>query len=114
AAHVDDPYCFDPGLRWLYTEEARGLTAFDTTPELTLSRDNKVLIERIGMGSDLDPFAAAGDYRKDRAPSRNHPHVVLQLRHVFLGGLLLFKRPGQHEICFRHHATRSNPAIQRG
>jgi hypothetical protein len=28
-----------------------------------------VLVERIGMGGDLDPFAAAGDHRK-------HGHVV--------------------------------------
>ena len=38
-------------------KEARGLAAFDTTPELALSRNNEVLVERIGMGSDLDPFA---------------------------------------------------------
>jgi hypothetical protein len=28
--------------------------------------DNKVLVERIGMDGDLDPFAAAGDNRQGR------------------------------------------------
>ena len=63
SAHVDDSDCFDPWLRRFCTEEARSLAALDAAPELPLRRDNKVLIERIGMGGDLDPFAAAGNYR---------------------------------------------------
>src|SRR5262249_12280662 len=43
-----------------------GLAALDTAPELACSRDNQVLIERVGMGGDLDPFAAAGDHRQGR------------------------------------------------
>ena len=61
-AHVDNPNGFDPRLRWFDPEEARGLAALDTTPEFAFGRDNKMLVERIGMGGDLDPFAAAGDY----------------------------------------------------
>ena len=53
----------DPGLWRLNPEEARGLAALDTAPELSFGRDDKVLVERIGMGRDLNPFAAA---------SRNH------------------------------------------
>src|SRR6516164_8529446 len=53
------------GFRRLNPNEARGLAAFDTAPELALGCNDQVLIERIGMGSDLDPFAAAGDHRED-------------------------------------------------
>ena len=61
-AHIDDPDGLDPWLWRFDTEQARGLAALDTAPELPLSSDNEVLIERIGMGGDLDPFAAAGNY----------------------------------------------------
>ena len=64
-AHIDNadrlnarPWRVDP-------EQGRGLTALHTAPELPLRGDNEVLIERIGMGSDLDPFAAAGNHRED-------------------------------------------------
>ena len=53
-------------LRRLDPEEGRGLAALDTTPELPLRSDNEVLVERIGMGGDLNPFAAAGDDRQYR------------------------------------------------
>ena len=66
-AHVDDPDRLDPWLRWLNPEEARGLAALDAAPELPLSRDNEVLIERIGMGRDFDPFAAAGNHGQNRS-----------------------------------------------
>jgi hypothetical protein len=51
--------CLDPGLRRVHTEKGRGLSAFDTAPELPLGRDDEMLVKRIGMGLDLDPFAAA-------------------------------------------------------
>jgi hypothetical protein len=53
---------FEPRLRRLDPEQLRLFTALDTAPELALGGDNQMLIERIGMGGDLDPFAAAGDY----------------------------------------------------
>src|SRR5215471_1897875 len=83
AAHVDDADSFDSGLGWLEAKEARGLTAFDTAPEFAFSGDNEVLVERIGMSGDLYLFAASSDHREHRRPGRYHPHVVLQLRHVF-------------------------------
>src|SRR5215469_11122631 len=61
-AHIHDPDCFDPRLQWLNSKEARGLTTFNTTPELALRGNNQMLIERIGMGGDFDPFATAGDH----------------------------------------------------
>ena len=84
--HVDNPDRFDARLGRLDPEEARGLAALDAAPELPLGRDDQMLVERIGMGGDLDPFAAAGDHREHRSSGRHHPHIVLQLRHVFLGG----------------------------
>jgi hypothetical protein len=44
------------------------------------------------MGGDLDPFAATGDYREDSTSRCNHPHIMLQLRHVFLGRGLFRER----------------------
>jgi hypothetical protein len=49
----------DPWSRRLDPEEARGLATLDTAPELPLGSNDKVLIERIGVGGDLHPFAAA-------------------------------------------------------
>src|SRR5215469_1036205 len=114
AAHVHDANGFDPGLGGLDTEEARELAALDTAPELPLSCDNEVLIERIGMSSDLNPFAAAGNYRKYSAPGRNHPHIVLQLRHVFLDRCFFRERPRQHELGLEHPSVGFNSAVERG
>ena len=73
------------GLGRLDTEQARGLATLDAAPEFSLRGDDEVLIERIGMSADLDPFAAAGNDRQHRGLGRDHPHIVLQLRHVLLG-----------------------------
>src|SRR5215471_21636504 len=61
-AHINNTDRFDPRLWRLYTKQARRLAALDTAPELPLSRDNEVLIKRIRMGGDLNPFAATGDH----------------------------------------------------
>jgi hypothetical protein len=71
-----------------------------------------MLIERIGMQSELDPFSAAGDNRKQRRPRIGHPHVVLQLGHVFFGGGLFRERPGQHEFGFEHCAGWFDHAVE--
>ena len=42
-AHVNDPDRRNARLRWLDAEEGRGLSAFDTAPELPLSSDDEVL-----------------------------------------------------------------------
>ena len=62
------PARFDPRPWRLDTEEARGLATLDTAPEFPLGRNNKVLVERIGMGGDLDPFAAAGNNERTADP----------------------------------------------
>ncbi len=49
----------------------KDLAIFDAAPELTLGRTDEVLVKRIGMGRDLDPFAAASDHRKHRRPGRH-------------------------------------------
>ena len=41
---------------------AGGLAALDTAPEFPLGGDDEVLVEGIGVGGDLDPFAAASDH----------------------------------------------------
>jgi hypothetical protein len=55
-----------------------------------------MLIERIGIGSDLDPFAAARDHREDGTSGCNHPHIVLKQRHVFIARGFFRERPRQH------------------
>src|SRR3974377_2040157 len=77
SGHVDNPHCFDPGFWRLDAKQARGLAALDTAPELSFGSDDEVLIERIGMGGDLDPFAAAGDPGPHPPPSRDPPQIIL-------------------------------------
>ena len=81
------------------TKQARGLTVLDASPELPLGSDNQVLVKRISMGGDLDPFAAAGDYGEDSVPGRHHPHIVLQLRHVLRGRHLFRERHGSMNLA---------------
>src|SRR6516162_698448 len=47
-AHVHDSHRLDPRPRRLDPEQARGLAALNTTPELFLGREKQVLVERIG------------------------------------------------------------------
>jgi hypothetical protein len=73
-----------------------------------------VLVKRIGVGGDFHPLSTAGDHRQHRRPRSDHPHVVLQLGHIFLGGGLLRERPWQHEFGFEDRAGRLDPAVQGG
>jgi hypothetical protein len=59
--HVDNAHRFKPWLRRLDPEQLRLFTALDAAPELALGGDNQVLIERIGMGQDLDPLPSPSD-----------------------------------------------------
>src|ERR1700733_2019635 len=59
--HIDNSNSFDPWFWRVDTKEFRGLAILDATPELAFRGENEVLIERIGVDLDLDPFAAAGD-----------------------------------------------------
>ena len=47
--------------RRLDAEEARGVAVLDAAPELPFGGDNEMLVERIGMGGNFDPFPTAGD-----------------------------------------------------
>jgi hypothetical protein len=82
-AHIHDAHRPNARLRRLDPEQGRGLPALDTAPEFSLLGDNEVLIQRIGMSGDLDPSAAASDDRQHGRSRRHHPHVVLELRHIF-------------------------------
>ena len=86
SAHIHNANGLNPRFRWLDAEQCGGLAALDTTPEFPLRGDNEMLIERVGMGLDLDPFATARNDREHRVSCRHDPHIVLQLRHIFLSG----------------------------
>jgi hypothetical protein len=59
-AHIDHANGLNPRFRRVEAEQGRELAALDTAPALLFRADNEVLMERrIGMGLDLDPFAAA-------------------------------------------------------
>jgi hypothetical protein len=93
--HVDDFDGGQPRSRGLDAEQDRGLAALHAAPELLLGGQQEMLVERIGMHRDLDPFAAAGDHREHGGAGGDHPHVVLQLRHVLVGRGLFGKGPRQ-------------------
>jgi hypothetical protein len=83
-AHINHAHCLDANPRRFGKEQARGLAGFDTAPELFLGSEQETLVERISGNGKFDPVAAPGDDRKHRHPGVGHPHVVLDLRHVFL------------------------------
>jgi hypothetical protein len=68
------------------------------------------------MCNDWQPDGAGSD-----ANELTYPHIMLQLRHVFLGRCFFRERPRQHELGFEHcitplHApieSRSHPAQHR-
>jgi hypothetical protein len=78
------------------TRRLQALAAKDSAS--TIGRYDEILVERIGMGLDLDPFAAAGNDREHRRPGRHDPHIVLQLGRILFGSRLFRERPRQHEL----------------
>ena len=112
-SHVDDLDGLQPRTRRFDVEQERRLAALDAAPELLLSREQEMLIERVGMNLDLDPFATAGDDRKHRRARGDHPHIVLELCHVLFGRGLFRESPRQHELGLEHRACRLDHAIQR-
>ena len=60
--HIHNPHRLKPRLRRLDPKELGFFAGFDAAPELALGSHDQMLVERIGMGDDLDPFAAAGDH----------------------------------------------------
>src|ERR1700679_2193530 len=81
--HIDNTDGLDLRLWRIDAKQLWWLTVLDTAPELPFLRHDKMLIERIGMSQNLDPLPSPGDNREHRGPRRYHPHIVLQLRHVF-------------------------------
>src|SRR5262245_53872701 len=60
-AHVDDAHSRNPHAWRFRQEQARGLTRFNAAPELFLSREQEMLVERISRDDKLNPPAAPGD-----------------------------------------------------
>ena len=84
----------------------------DAAPEFPLGRNEQVLIERVGMGLDLNPLAAAGDDRKGRTSCCCDPHIMLQLRHVFFRRRFFRERPRQHELSLEDRAAGRNAPVK--
>src|SRR6516162_10770990 len=61
AAHVENSDRLESRLGRLDPEEVRRLATFDTTPKLPFRGQQQVLVERVGMNCQFNPFAAAGD-----------------------------------------------------
>ena len=104
-------------VSWLWrvdAEKARQVAALDTAPELPLGGDDEMPVQRIRMGGDLHAFAAARNYGEHRTPGRDHPHVMFELRHVFLGRGFFRERPGQHELGLENRPNSFDAAVQRG
>ena len=74
--HVDNAHRLDACPRRLGAERGRGLAILHTAPEFPLRSDNQMLVEGVGLGLDLNPFAASGDHRKHRTSGSNDPHVA--------------------------------------
>ena len=114
-AHIDDADGLDPRLGRLDPKQLRLLAVLDTAPELALGGDNEVLVERVGVGQDLYPFAAPGDHREHRGPGAATTHMLCcSCGHVLGQSPLLRERPRQHELGFEHRIAARHPAIQRG
>src|SRR5258707_365975 len=60
-AHVDDPDRLDPWPWRLDAEKVRGFASLDAAPELLLSGEQQMLVERIRRNGHFDPLATAGD-----------------------------------------------------
>jgi hypothetical protein len=97
-AHVDQPHRHDPWPWRLGIEEARGLTGDHRSPEVPLSGDQEVLVERVGRDPDIQPMATAGDDRERRLCGSDDPHAVLELSHMLGDRPFLREGPRQHEF----------------
>ena len=71
-----------------------------------------MLVERIGMDRKFDPFAASGNDRQYGRPRLDHPHIVLQLRHMLCRSGFLRECPRQHELGLEHGASALDDAVQ--
>ena len=114
ARHVDDSDRLKARFWRIDPKQARRLAVLDAAPELAFCREDQVLVQRICVRRELDPFSTAGDDRQYGCSGRHHPHVVLKLGHVFGRSRLLGERPRQHELGFKHRARALDQAIKRG
>ena len=72
-----------------------------------------MLVERVSMGLDLDPLAAAGDRRRYRGLGNVIPRILLQLRHVLLRGPASSESDHeQHGFGFEHRAAFLDPPVE--
>jgi hypothetical protein len=71
-----------------------------------------MLVKRISINFDLNPFATACNHRQRRSSCRYDPHIVLQLRHVLFRRRFFRERPWQHELGFECGAAAGNPTIK--
>ena len=61
-SHVDNTDRLEPRFWRFDPEQLRLFSALNAAPELALRGNDEMLIERIGMGQDLDPLAASGNH----------------------------------------------------
>jgi hypothetical protein len=59
---ISTTHGFKPRLGRFDAKQLRLFATLDTAPKLPLGGNDEMLIERISMGDDLHPFAAAGNY----------------------------------------------------
>ena len=111
-AHIDHPNRLKPRPGRLDTEQPGCLAVLNTAPEFLLCGDQEVLVERIGVNSELNPFSAPGNDGEDRRSRVGDPHVVLQLRHVFFSRRFLRERPGKHEFGFEYGPTGIDETVE--
>jgi hypothetical protein len=107
AAHVNDPNRLNPWLRGSTLKRQGG-------SPVSTQRQNFRWASGSAWVVISTPFAAAGDYREHRRSGRNHPHIMLQLRHVFVGRAFLRERAGQHELGLEDCPCDLHPAVERG
>src|ERR1700722_3539614 len=113
-AHINDAHRLNTRSWRINPEESRGLTRFDATPELAFSRDDEVLVEWIRVGGDFHPFAPPGNNGQNRRAGCDHPHVVLELRHVFRQRGFFRERPRKHELGLEYGLTALHSPIEGG
>ena len=75
-AHVDNADRFNSWFGRLDPKQPRRLAALDTAPELPLRGYDEVLIQRVGMGGDLHPFAAPPVITESTADFAATTHIL--------------------------------------
>ena len=79
-------------------EHAGWFSGLHAAPEDALNLQQDGLVDGIRLDFDQDPLGPAGQDREVGPAGSGHEHVVLELRHVLLGGALVREVPRQHEL----------------